>query len=247
MFRRPQEPTPRGERGEQVPVPHEGLPDSTRQSGLCPRCGKQSSFAIAGSLPVTFDDTYIIEHDGSKTRQTLDQVTSLICRHCGHGVVVVEEMWVGDHPAREGIREGGCLSYRGIHWWPLPETKLSADIPADVAGAFAEAAKALHADCPRASAVMARRTLEAVTVDKGESSGNLASRLQSLVTKGVLHTSLAEWVKEVRLVGNYSAHHDVINLVSIEDVIQLLGFTRELLRYLYELPADLARRRQGQP
>lgn len=33
-----------GKGGEILPEPHEGLPDSSRPSGLCPRCGKQSSF-----------------------------------------------------------------------------------------------------------------------------------------------------------------------------------------------------------
>lgn len=34
--------------------------------------------------------------------------------------VVVEEQWVGDHPAREGTKTGGSINWRGIHWWPLP-------------------------------------------------------------------------------------------------------------------------------
>lgn len=246
MFGRFAKSKPRGERGEEVPEPHDGLPDSNRLGGLCPRCGKQSSFAIAGTLPVTFESSYALNHDGTREPQVLDQVASLICRHCRHGVVVVEEKWIGDHPARDGLKEGGPISFRGIHWWPLPETNLSSDISSDVAAAFAEAALALHAGCPRASAVMARRTLEAVTVDKGETSGNLAARLKSLASRGVLHPSLAAWAAEIRLVGNIGAHYDLMNPVSREDAQQLLSFTRELLRYLYELPADLARRRGDQ-
>jgi Domain of unknown function (DUF4145) len=240
-------PKPKGARDEILPEENEGLPDSSRPSGLCPRCGKQSSFEKAGSLPVTFDyETYTQGQDGISRHDATDVVTSLICRHCRQGVVVVEEQWVGDHPKRKG-RFGGVISYRGIHWWPLPDTKRSPDVPNEIAGAFAESITALSANCPRASAAMARRTLEAITVERGETKGTLAERLNALGTKGILHPTLSDWAKEVRLVGNIGAHFDPIQQVSMEDARQLVDFIRELLKYLYELPAELARRRSPQP
>jgi len=246
MFRQAK-PHRTGNRVEALPEPHDGLPDSSRQSGLCPRCGKQSSFQVLGSLPVTYDGTvFVANPDGSREQVVLDQVTSLMCRHCNQGVAVVEEKWVGDHPAHEKAG-GGTVHYRGIHWWPLPEIQISSDIPAEIVGAFAEAMSALHANCPRASAVMARRTLEAITVDKGETQGVLYGRLRNLVTRGVLQPALADWAHEVRLVGNTGAHFDPINQVSMDDARDLVTFIRELLRYLYELPADLTRRRSSRP
>jgi len=241
------EPKRKGPRDEVLPQENEGSPDSHRPSGLCPRCGKQSSFEIAGHLPVTFDyETFIAGHDGSRTHDQIDRVTSLICRHCRQGVVVVEEQWVGDKPKTKQ-KTGGVISYRGIHWWPLPDVKLSPDIPNDIAGAFAEALTTLAANCPRASAVMARRTLEAITVEKGETKGTLAERLNALGVKGILHPTLSEWAREVRLVGNTGAHFDPIEQVTIEDAQQLVNFIRELLKYLYELPAELKRRRSPSP
>lgn len=237
------EPKRKGARGEILPEENEGLPDSHRPSGLCPRCGKQSSFESAGSLPATFDyETYVLGHDGTKSHEEMDRVTSLICRHCRQGVVVVEERWIGDQPRRKQ-KSGGVESYRGLHWWPLPEAKRSPDVPSEIADAFAEAVTALRANCPRASAVMARRTLEAITADKGEIKGTLAERLNALGTRGILHPTLSDWAEEVRLVGNVGAHFDPIQQVSIEDSRQLTDFTRELLKYLYELPAELGRRR----
>lgn len=234
----------RGNRGEVLPEDNKDLPDSHCPSGLCPRCGKQSSFENAGSLPVTINyDTYSVDYEGHRSHDSTDQVTSLICRHCNQGVVVVEEQWVGDVPVRENKRGGGTVTYRGIHWWPLPESQLSSDIPTEIAEAFAEASTALMAQCPRAAVVMARRTLEAVAADKGETKGTLAQRLDALNSKGILHPHLSEWAKEVRLIGNIGAHFDPIREVSVEDARQLFSFVRELLRYLYELPAELARRR----
>jgi hypothetical protein len=90
---------------------------------------------------------------------------------------------------------------------------------------------------------MARRSLEAIAFDKGETKGQLVDRLKVLADKGILTPALADWAKEVRLVGNAGAHFDPIDEVSLDDARQLTDFIRELLKYLYELPADLQRRR----
>ncbi|WP_377368245.1 DUF4145 domain-containing protein [Phenylobacterium ferrooxidans] len=106
---------------------------------------------------------------------------------------------------------------------------------------------ALSANCPRASAVMARRTLEAVAFDKGETDGVLAVRLKRMAERGLLHESLADWSKEVRLIGNVGAHFDPIEDVSNQDARQLLKFITALLEYIYVLPAELAARRSQVP
>jgi len=233
----------KGQRDEILPQENDGAPDSHRPSGLCPRCGKQSSFEIMGSLPVTFDyELFSTSRDGQSKPELIDRVTSLVCRHCKQGIVVIEEQWIGEHPKKKQ-QSGGIESFRGIHWWPLPEAKLSSDVPANIASVFAEAVLTLSANCPRASAVMSRRTLEAITVEKGEMKGSLAERLANLGTKGVLHPTLSEWAKEVRLVGNVGAHFDPIEQVTIDDARQLVNFIRELLKFLYELPAELQKRR----
>lgn len=233
--------------GKPLSESHEGPPDSSRPSGLCPRCGKQSSFEVLGSLPVTVEyDAYTVKHDGTHDHDSLEQVSSLICRNCGQGTAVIEERWVGDARWRER-KTGGILSSRGIHWWPIPEAQLPPDIPSAIADTYAEASRALSANCPRASAVMARRTLEAIALEKGESSGELAKRLAALASKGTLHPTLAEWAREIRLLGNVGGHFDPMDTVSVDDARKLLDFERELLRYLYELPANLDRLRSRAP
>lgn len=159
--------------------------------------------------------------------------------------MVVEEELLDGCSWREPRSGGGTITWRGIHWWPAAGGSVSSDVPTSIAEVFREAVKALHADCPRAAAVMARRTLEAITVDKGETSGRLVDRLRNLTTKGILVQALADWAKEVRLVGNAGAHFDPMDTVSKTDAQQLVSFTRELLKYLYELPGELARRRAG--
>lgn len=75
-----------GRRGEPLPVSNDGPPDSSTLSGFCPRCEVQSSFQSAGSIPVTFDGGYLIEHTGGAQPTFTEQTTVLICRHCHQGV-----------------------------------------------------------------------------------------------------------------------------------------------------------------
>jgi len=236
-----------GKTGEKLPEKHEGLPDSTLPHGLCPRCQKQSSFDVIGSEAVTFDpDILSVEPGGTHTPVHVDQVSILDCRNCRQRIVVVEEQRIADRSWREpkaGKERGGILTWRGIHWWPAADTQMSSDVPVQIGEVFQEAVRAAHAECPRASAVMARRTLEAITADKGETTGALAGRLKKLAASGVLLSTLADWASEVRLVGNAGAHYDPMDSVSKKDAEQLIAFVGELLRYLYELPAKLARRK----
>lgn len=236
----------KGPRNEDLPLTHEGLPDSYRPNGLCPRCGKQSSFEKIGELPVTFTGGTVYMPDGKKYRSFSDKVTCLLCRHCNQGVVVIEEEWIDNQPSRLGCKRSGNISFRGISWWPLPQSNLSKDIPDEIKEIFSEAITTFYARAPRATAVMLRRTIEAITVYFGENEGTLAQRLLALSDKNILQPSLAEWVKEVRLIGNQGAHYDPANAVTMEDVQQLMNFVEELMKYLFILPAELSRRRNQQ-
>ena len=226
-----------------MPEPNEGSPDSYRPSGMCPRCGKQSSFDIIGSLPVTFDGRYSIRVADTKQQRTHnEQCSVLICRHCLQGTTVIEEQWIGEKRSKEN-KGGGSVTWRGFHWWPLPNSSIHSAIPPDIASAFNEANRAVWANCPRAGAAMARRTLEAITVEQGVSNGTLAQRLKNMEASGKLLPALADWAKEVRLIGNTGAHFDPIKDVSISDANDIINFISELLNYIYVLPAELSRRR----
>jgi len=171
-----------------------------------------------------------------------DRATILICRHCQQGVVVLEEEWIGDTPSREEIKKGGPITWRGFHWWPISGGTLHEAVPELIRSAFNEAVHAVSANCPRAGAVMARRTLEAIAADKGEVKGSLQQRLHALADRKLLVPTLADWAKEVRLLGNAGAHFDPIEDVSIDDARQLVGFMKELIHYLYVMPFELRRR-----
>ncbi|MGF7184156.1 hypothetical protein GGQ84_000236 [Desulfitispora alkaliphila] len=226
-------------------IGEERLPDTDRPSGYCPRCEKQSSFEIEGSLPVTFDyDKFIRVGDGTVYYNKVERVSSLVCRNCKQGVVVVEEQCNKDEIDHRSTPEQE-RPYKGIYWWPLPNAQLTADVPESIASVFAEAAIAYDAKCYRAAVVMALRTVEAVTVDMGEREGSGISRMESLNNKGLLHNSLYQWSCEVVLLKHHVDKFDPMVKVNAEDVRQLILFIKQLLKYLYQLPADFERLRKN--
>lgn len=235
--------TKKGQREEDLPQDHEGLPDSNTPYGLCPRCNKQSSFEILGSLPATFDSGYIVSQNGPQRRTLIDQATSLECRNCHQPVIVIEQEFVGDMPSNKK-HSGGHINYRGLFWWPFQGMEISPDIPEIIQKILQEAKISYSYQCYRASAVMSRRTLEAITIDKGETEGVLAKRIKNLIDKGILDRNLGEWATEIRLIGNSGAHFDPINDVEKEDANQIILFIEELIKYVYVMPTEIARRRK---
>ena len=114
----------KGNRGEDIPEPNEGPPDSTRPHGLCPRCGKQSSLESLGRLPLSFETILAAApgRDMEPTDDPLDQVTVLRCRNCRQGTAVVEEKWVGDqlrpHRRADDVRGPRRAVHRRAVWCP---------------------------------------------------------------------------------------------------------------------------------
>jgi hypothetical protein len=226
-------------------------PDSGDPAGPCSRCGRISNFSLEGTAPVTFDrGVWVMRQEGEDQRDDLQRVAVLECSGCHSRMVVIEDKWVGDQRAGEGQRFGGTINYRGVWWWPPPGVAdLDAAIPKDIADAYREGIRALWAQAPRAAAVMFRRTLEAIVKTSGNDAAkaaakqNLASGLSVMADEGALDRNLAEWAKEIRLVGNVGGHFDVADDVAAAEADSLSRLLRELLRYLYEMPARVGRSR----
>ena len=85
------------------------------------RVAARLQLRVPGSPPVSFGGSCTVEHDGTRRPEDLDRASVLLCSGCGQATVVVEEKWIGDHPARGGIAGGGLVTYRGIHSVAAPE------------------------------------------------------------------------------------------------------------------------------
>ncbi len=227
-------------------------PDSADPSGLCPRCARVSNFHVLGSLPVTLSKTlFAVNRDGSQEPDVEEQVTAFLCMGCDQATVVVEEKTVGGIPIRTGRSRGGTIRYRGLHWWPLPAASgLSDAVPAAIRDCFSEGLRCLGAGAPRGAAVMFGRTLEAIVVEKGSAAAkkvmadrSLAAGLKVMADEKDLEASLAEWAGELRLARNAGGHFNPPEDVKLEEASELSKLLRELLKFLFEVPAQLRRSR----
>lgn len=102
---------------------------------------------------------------------------------------------------------------------------------------------AMAAGLPKAAASMARRAVQGVVIDKGAKKGTLFDQLSAIASSSVLHPALVEWAQQIRLLGNMGAHpgEDGLETVSLETAREIVRFLDELLKWTYEMPADLER------
>lgn len=233
-----------GERGEELPAHNDGYPDTHIPSGLCSRCNKQSSFEIVTTIPISFSGHVISSgYNKEPQRSYDDQVSVLECRNCKQRMVVIEESYINDTPKRINQSAGGYMSFRGFFWWPMNSVTDNKDVPSYILSAYNEGATCLAASCSSAATVMFRRTLEAITVDKGYKEKTLHKSLEMMFEEGTLPLTFKEWVKELRLVGNTGAHFDPINKVNAQDAKDMQNFIEELIKHVYIIPEQLNRRR----
>ncbi len=186
----------------------------------------------------------VLSPDGKRSRDFFDRITSLNCRNCNQPVIVIEEKFVGDKPGKEN-KTSGTVSWHGFFWWPFPSTHFSEEVPVSIQKIIQEVKVTFAAQCYRSSAVMARRALEAITVDKGESEGILVQRIKNLVSSSKIDRNIGDWSTEIRLIGNVAAHFDLADDVEKEDANQILLFIDQLINYIYIIPAVVNKRRKG--
>ena len=131
-----------------------------------------------------------------------------------------------------------------IPWvWPdvIPR-KTYPDVPNAIANAAVEAHKALDAQAPHASVVMARATVEAMAKDKGITQGGLESKIDHLAADGHISEAMKEAAHEIRFAGNEVAHSDILNEpISLEDATEVVELMDALLERVYQEPAKVAR------
>jgi hypothetical protein len=111
-------------------------------------------------------------------------------------------------------------------------------LPDDVAEFYAAAIRVLDAGVPDAAAVQLRRTLEAAAARHGVTTGPLVKRIEKLIEKGLITNEFARVLDHIRKVGNVGAHA-TDERVDEETARRALLFTTQVLRNLFEIPAEL--------
>ena len=110
------------------------------------------------------------------------------------------------------------------------------NIPDKVLNAFEEAIKCHSNSCFIASAIMIRKTLEEICIERGATGTNLYKKLQDLGSKILIPQELLAGMNELRLLGNDAAHIEAQTFSEIgkEEIEVSLDFAKEILKAVYQ-------------
>lgn len=111
-------------------------------------------------------------------------------------------------------------------------------LPEEVEKHYLKAIRALDAGLPDAAAVQLRKTLEAAASKHDSLKGSLAASIKELIGKGLITGEFSKVLDRVRIVGNLGAHH-TDEEIDQETAEQVLRFTTQVLRNLFEIPGEL--------
>jgi hypothetical protein len=119
------------------------------------------------------------------------------------------------------------------------------NLPPSVLASFEEAISCHANRCFIAAAIMVRKTLEELCLERQATGDNLKARLRSLGTKVVLPQELLDGLDDLRLLGHDAAHIESqeFNKVGQEEIEIGLEFAKEVLKGVYQYSSLLNRLR----
>jgi hypothetical protein len=214
---------------------------------------------------VSYSDLAEIQVHGP-SEQNASAPIAIICPHCGrHGTFAAAPRTMGYNVRRP---QGGGLAglVVGPRLCPNPECSRitffvvrnsellftlpprridfdASNIPAPVKECLEEAINCHAARADRAAALMVRRTLEELCLDRGAEGKDLKKRIAALGSKIVLPAELLDALDQLRMLGNDAAHveariYENIGPVEVEVGIQL---AKEILKATYQYAGLVAR------
>ena len=193
----------------------------------CGHCGNTTVFTVAaeGFRPTTID-----AHGAETTTWTTWRV--LLCTTCSQPTLERDVQ-----PVTGGA--GGGRPPRG----PSPELlypvsqALIAALPSSIGRMYQETLR-VEKRSPRACAVMAGLTLEAVCQHEQAKGSSLSERLNHLVASERIPKTLAEMAHHLRQLRNIGAHLTEEEILP-EDVPVIIDFVEAILEYLYVAPSKI--------
>lgn len=110
------------------------------------------------------------------------------------------------------------------------------NVPEKVLTAFQESVLCHSNSCFISSAIMIRKTLEEICVDRGATGNNLKDRLKNLGTRILIPKELIDGMDDLRLLGNDAAHIEAKTFSEIgkEEIEISIEFTKEILKAVYQ-------------
>lgn len=112
--------------------------------------------------------------------------------------------------------------------------EVSNEVPLAIRKWLEEANKCYMVAAFTSSAIMCRKTLEAICVHENATGHNLADKLKNLKDQSLIDGRLYQWADGLRLSGNEAAH-EIDSDVSSDDAKDILDFTHAIVEYIYTL------------
>jgi len=188
----------------------------------CRHCGNVSAMEILG----TVDDLQFEEYDHGPGYSHGTKYDLLKCPapHC-------KKVTVASYSYHEAFEEDGNFPYKFIY----PEIANSpVGLPEKIATALlaAEKVKSIEAN---AYAILIRRLLELVCIDRKATGSNLAGMLKDLSTKGEIPEKLVKIASGLKDFGNIGAHAG-IGEITTENIPIVTALCSAILEYVYSAP-----------
>lgn len=191
----------------------EAKPDE-RHVVPCKYCEKHVSALMFGAY------SYYDDEIGEPLRYGL-----LRCPHCDMPMLTAQ-----DYIQPTGTDDWMVLDPRILY--PESHKKLDWQVPISIRESYEEAVTGFAARTYVASAIMCRRTLEAIVAEKLGGPVQLAKGLDEMQKAGLIDQSLLEWADMLRMSGNRAAH-EVGKKVLKQDALDLIEFCHALIEYIF--------------
>lgn len=124
---------------------------------------------------------------------------------------------------------------------PPNEAPVFPDVPEAIAKVAKEAWQGYDAEMYRSALTNARAVIEATAKAKGITKGDLADKIDSMVSENLLPQRLKIAIHEVRHAGNDVAHGDLGRFVDPYEAKTLLTVMNQVLDEIYTSPAQIQR------
>lgn len=192
----------------------------TRELFTCGHCGTHGEGGVVGEYSIPGGDP-----DANEWWNT--RYATMRCEYCKQPTIM-----------RETRRDDDSMIWveGRTQLYPNEARGQSAAIPESIRSAMAEAHLCIRAHAPTAAALMVRRSLEALAVDRAVTTRNLAASIHELRDGGHIDQRLFDWADALRLAGN-SAAHDVDRSADPIDVRDMIHLAEAILDYVYVIQA----------
>lgn len=203
----------------------------------CPKCGSEQIVALEHR---SNEPDYDIHELGIKD-------LPLISRSVYAGVVGRRGIYAIARCLNDECRISYLVERTSIHndWkvqYISPSVeKIGEGVPPLIDEAYRQARVCLAIGCPDASIAMCRASLDRMTKDKKADGNTLKARLNDLVKKGILKSSIITEALNVREFGNTALHDLLAEEINSADAEIICEFTKGILYDIYVTPA-LARK-----